>query len=218
MTAIAIDYLLKSRQNDLHGTAYVYCNYKNQKQQDASNMLAAILKQLIQGRPSTIKSVGQLHQQHAGRGTKPSLDEIFSVLQDVLAHYPIVYIVIDALDECQDSDGTRRQILSKVRALQASGDVRLMVTSRFIPEIEDEFKEALSLEVRATNEDVKRFVAGQTYRLPKRIQRDLVLQDLVQKKIVEAADGMYVPCPLLSYDIKLIIIGSFSLACTLTRF
>ena len=218
MAAIAIDYLLKLARNNLHGIAYVYCNYKNQKQQDASSILAAILKQLVQGRPSIMKPIEQLHQQHAGRGTKPSLDEIFSVLRDVIAHYPVVYIVIDALDECRDSDGTRRQILSKIRDLQAREDVRLMATSRFIPEIEDEFRGALSLEVRASNKDVKRFVAGQTYRLPSRIQRDLVLQNLIQEKIVEAADGMYVSYPVLSHDIELITIGSFLLAYTQTRF
>lgn len=119
ITAIAIDYLLTLAQNNLHGIAYVYCNYKNQKQQDACSILAAILKQLVQGRPSIMKSIEQLHQQHAGRGTKPSLDKIFSALRDVIAHYPAVYIVIDALDECRDSDGTRRQILSKIRDLQA---------------------------------------------------------------------------------------------------
>ena len=218
IAAIAIDHLLDLAQNSLHGIAYVYCNYKTQKEQDASSVLAAILKQLIQGRPLITEPVERLYQQHTDRGTKPSLDEIFSVLRDVLAHYPTVYIVIDALDECRDSDGTRSQILSKIRDLQARGDVRLMTTSRFIPEIVDEFRGALKLEVRASNEDVKRFVAGQTYRLPRCVQRDLALQDLIQRKIVEAVDGMYVSCPVLCNDIDLIIAGFFSLACTQTRF
>lgn len=197
IAAIAVDYLLQSAQC-LHGIAYVYCNYKSQEEQDASSILAAILKQLIQGRLSTIELMERLYQQHADRGTKLSLDEIFSALQDVLANHPAVYIVIDALDECRDSDGTRRQLLSKLQDLQARGDVRLMVTSRFIPGILDEFRGALQLEVRASSEDVKRFVAGQTYRLPRCIQRDLTLQDLIQRKIAEAVDGMYVSYLILS--------------------
>lgn len=75
--------------------------------------------------------------------------------------------MIDALDECRDSDGTRSQFLTKLRDLQARGDVRLLATSRFVPEIVDEFRGALKLEVRASNEDVKCFVVGQIYRLPK---------------------------------------------------
>jgi len=172
----------------------VYCNYKAQKEQDASSMLAAILKQLVQARPSIIEPVERLHQQHTGQGTRPSLDEISSALRDVLVHYPTVHIVIDALDECRDTDGARRQFLARLRELQAGRDVRLMATSRFIPEIVDEFREALRLEVQASEEDVKRFVVGQTYRLPKCIQRDSALQNMVQDKIVEAVGGMYASC------------------------
>jgi len=99
--------------------------------------------------------------------------------------------VVDALDECQDSDGTRRQFLAKLHDLQARQDVRLMATSRFIPDIIDWFNGALELEVQANKEDIKRFVAGQIYRLPRCIQRDLALQEIVQEKIVEAVNGMY---------------------------
>lgn len=67
-----------------------------------------------------------------------------------------------------------------------------MATSRFLPEIVDWFNKALKLEVQAEKEDVKRFVAGQICRLPRCIQRDSALQEVVQEKIVEAVDGMYV--------------------------
>jgi hypothetical protein len=188
IAAITIDYLLNTLQHSTHGVAYVYCNYKAQEEQDVCTMLTAILKQLILGRLSAIEHIDRLHQKHADRGTKPSLDEITNALRDVLAHYPYVYVVIDALDECQNA--TRRQFLAKLRELQAGRDVRLMVTARFIPDIEDAFRTALKLEVRASREDVKRFVAGQTYRLPTCIQRSAALQYMVQEKILNAVDGM----------------------------
>lgn len=65
-----------------------------------------------------------------------------------------------------------------------------MVTSRFNPDIADEFKKAIILEVRASADDIKRYVAGQLHRLPRCVQRTPVLQDLMQEKIAEAADGM----------------------------
>lgn len=190
IAAIAIDHLLKVVQSSSVGVAYVYCNYKAQEEQDATSLLAAILKQLVQARPSLVEPAERLHQQHVSRGTKPLFDEILGALRSVLVNYSTVHIVIDALDECRDE--TRRQFLAKLRDLQAGADLRLMVTSRIIPGIVDEFKEELRLEVQASDEDVKRFVAGQIYRLPKCIQRDYALQDMVQKKIVEAVDGMYV--------------------------
>ncbi|USP76308.1 Arp Ankyrin repeat protein [Curvularia clavata] len=191
VAAIVIDHLLKSFQSISVGVAYVYCNYKAQEQQSTSVMLASIIKQLVQSRPSVIEPVARLHKQHDQRGTKPSLDEIFSTLQEVLAEYSTVYLVIDALDECKDSDGSRRQFLAKLQDLQAGQDVRLMATSRFIPEIEEEFKQAEKLEIRASEDDVRQFVAGQMYRLPKCIQRDSTLQQLVEERIPERVDGMF---------------------------
>jgi hypothetical protein len=188
VAAIAVDRLLDSAQSGAYGVAYVYCNYKSQADQDIVSILAAILKQLVQRRPSTLGPVEKLHQKHAGRGTKPSLDDIYSALQDVLAQYPYVHIVVDALDECQNE--TRGQLCTKLLDLQKGADVRLMVTSRFVPDVEHEFRLALRLEVEASDEDVKQFVAGQIHRLPACIQRDVALQDLVQKRIVEAVDGM----------------------------
>jgi hypothetical protein len=53
--------------------------------------------------------------------------------------------------------------------------MRLMVTSRFVPKVEDTFRLALRLEVKASDEDVQQFVAGQIHRLPVCIQRDVEL-------------------------------------------
>jgi hypothetical protein len=190
IAAIAVDYLLKTTQSNSVGVAYLYCNYKAQKEQDTTNLLAAILKQLVQAQPSLIEPVEQLHMQHAQRGTRPSVEEIFAVLHSVLAKFTAVHVVVDALDECRDSDGTRRFFLAKLQDLQAKTDLRLMITSRFIPDIVNEFEKAIRLEVRASDEDVRRFVASQVYRLPKCIQRDITLQDMAQSKIAEAVDGM----------------------------
>lgn len=189
MSAIVVNHLLTKVRSDAVGVAYVYCNYKS-VEQNAIGLLAAILRQLVQDRPSIAEPVEHLYKQHADRRTKPSFEEIFGALRAVLVTYSNTYIVVDALDECLDQDGSRRQLLAKLRDLQGRADLRLFATSRFIPDIVDEFRAALKLEVRASDEDVRRFVAGQIYRLPNCIKRDDTLQDIVQEKIVQAVDGM----------------------------
>ncbi|PSN58893.1 hypothetical protein BS50DRAFT_662991 [Corynespora cassiicola Philippines] len=216
VAAIVIDHLLKSVQNSSHGVAYVYCNYK--EEQDTSSMLAAILKQLVQGRPSAAAPVKRLHRQHATRGTTPSLEDIFSTLRDVLTSYTAVYIVIDALDECQNRNGTRSQFLTKLKDLQAVRDIRLMATSRFIPEIEYAFEEEPRLEVKASKEDVERFVAGQMYRLPRCIQRDSALQKVAKERIVEAVDGMYAYWLACRVITAYVLLGFFSPGYTQIRY
>lgn len=188
IAAIAIDHLLELAREGLSEVAFIYCNYKAQADQDVSSMLAAIIKQLAQGRPTAVRPVERLHQKHADIGTKPSLSEIYDVLKEVLTHCSITYIVIDALDECQHD--VRHNFLHKVRELQTRHNVHIMTTSRFVPDIENAFKDALRLEVRASEEDVDHFVAGQIGRMPACIRREIALQELVRKTIAEAVDGM----------------------------
>jgi hypothetical protein len=215
MAATTVDHLLRTLQSDTIGVAYIYCNYKAKADQNTTSLLAAILKQLVQARPSIAEPVTRLYNDPNRTSTRPSLEEILSALQSVLTNYSRVYIVVDALDECQEKDGTRSQLLPKLRDLQRKADMRLMVTSRFIPHIENEFRLALRLEARASDEDVKRFVIGQMYRLPKCIQRDNELQRFVQDKIVEAADGMSVfRTPFMSaVNLRLCQVSSYPSLC-----
>lgn len=192
MAAITINHLSETVQSDTIGVAYIYCNYKAQADQTATSLLAAILKQLMQAQSSIAEPVARLYDHHAKRRTKPSLEEVFTALQSVSANYSSVYVVVDALDECPDKDRARSQLLARLRSLQQNIDLHLMVTSRFIPDIEVEFRSMPRLEVRVSDADVKHFVAGQMDRLPKCVQRDDELQDLVQDKIVQAVDGMLV--------------------------
>jgi hypothetical protein len=133
-----------------------------------------------------------LHEHHSRRSTRPLLKEVFTTLKSVVKDYSRVYLVVDALDECPAEDGTRGRLLANILDLQkeAGTDLHLMVTSRFIPDIEEKFKEALRLEVRASDEDVKKFVAGQMDRLPNVVQRNEELKDLVKNEITQAVDGM----------------------------
>ncbi|OCL07167.1 ankyrin [Glonium stellatum] len=169
--------------NWIHGSnqtlffAYVYCNYKTRTDQTTTILLAAILRQLVQGQRSIPDPILRLHEYHSSRGTRPSLEEIFSAIQFVLKNCSSAYLVVDALDECTDEDGTP--------------NLHLMVTSRFILEIENEFREVARLDVRASNEDVEQFILGKMNELPKCIRRDDELQRLVQDRITKAADGMF---------------------------
>ena len=190
IAAIAVDYLWKTFQKDNIGIAYVYCNYKAQESQTTTDLVAAILKQLVQERPLFGEPVAALHKQHANRRTRPSLNELLTALDSVSSCYSKVYIVLDGLDECSDSDGTRSKLLAKFRSLQINTDISLMATSRFVPKVMQFFEGFPVLEIRAADADVKQFVAGQMNRLPHCVQRNIGLQVEIQYRIVQAVDGM----------------------------
>ena len=192
MAAISIDHLCTKLESDAIGIAYIFCNYKAQEEQTTTRLLAAILKQLVQARPSIPEPVSRLYEDHYSRKTRPLLKEIFSALQNVVKSIARVYIIVDAVDECSDQDGTRSRLLAKLRDLQREADVHLMATSRHIPDIENKFQLVPWLEVRASKADVKQYVEGHIHRLPRCIGRDDKLRTLVEDTIVEAVDGMLV--------------------------
>jgi Cdc6-like AAA superfamily ATPase len=190
MAAIAIDHLHRNIQSDDIGVAYLFCSYKARVDQSAASLFAAILKQLVQNRPELAKPVRQMHEFHLRRGSKLSLGDILQALQSVFSAYITIFIVVDALDECPDRDGTRGQLIDKLHELQAKKDVHLLFTSRLIPKISLKLQSTPTLEVRASEQDVRRFMDGQIPRLPNFIQRDEKLKDTIQDEIVKAVDGM----------------------------
>jgi len=132
--------------------------------------------------------VVKLYDRHANRGTRPSLEEIRSALQAVISSYSTVYVVVDALDECLNHD--RSQLLAMLRNLQSKGNLSFMATSRFIPEVMQQFNLSPMLEVRASDFDVKLFVVSQIYLLPEFVHRDSELQTAIQDGISTAVEGM----------------------------
>jgi hypothetical protein len=192
IAAIAVEHLLGTIRCNIIGVAYLYCNYKVQTEYTTTSLLSAILKQLVQGRPSAAEPMVRLFDHHSSQRTRPSLEEVFGTLKSIVASYSSVYIVIDALDECTDRKDTRNQLLSRLRSLQSNADLRILVTSRDIPDIVKKFESEPTLKVQAHKADIKRFLKAQMHQLPDYIQRDDILQTLIQEKIAEAANGMLV--------------------------
>jgi Cdc6-like AAA superfamily ATPase len=166
LTSIIIDHLSKRFKNDADiGIAYVHFNYKqNFDKQNVDNLLSSLLKQLSQERPSLPDSVKALHDQHRDKRTRPSIDELSRALQSVAAIYSRVFIIVDALDECQASDGCRARFLMKIFNLQTKTGANFFTTLRFIPEILQHFEGSIRLEIRASEEDVQAYL--NSYFLP----------------------------------------------------
>lgn len=196
LAAVAIDHLVANWRSTTVAVAFMYCSYKSRNEQTIEAILAAILQQLVQpNHPKVAAVITNLYEQHVAHGTQPSAEQLQQTLLAALSDFSSVYIVIDALDECSADDGTRSQLLSHVRELRGAKNLRVLITSRHLPDIVQEFSEIPRVEIRAHEEDVKLFVAGEIHRLPRCIQRDAELQRLAQDRIVEAIDGMHVLVP-----------------------
>ena len=174
------------------GIAYIYCSFRRRDEQKAEDLLTNLLKQLSQERSSLPDSVKALYNYHQKKRTRPSFDDISRALQSVASMYSRVFIVVDALDECQVSDGCRSRLLSEVFNLQTKAGANVFATSRFIPEITEKFKGSTTLKIRARDEDVRSYLDGHMIPLPSFVRDDPNLREEIKTKIVGAVEGMCV--------------------------
>jgi hypothetical protein len=195
LTSIVVDYMERRFESDHSiGIVYLYCNFRRQHEQNPEDLLASLLKQLIQGQPSMPESMKSLYERHKSRRSRPSFDEISKELHSVASNYSRTFIIIDALDECEVSDGGRRMLLSEIFNLQAKTGACFFATSRFIPEIMKEFEGRRLLEIRAGDNDVRRYIDAKMSRLRPFVERNFTLQEEIKSEIIKAVDGMYVSC------------------------
>jgi Cdc6-like AAA superfamily ATPase len=191
MTSIIVEHLQSRFQSDATtGIAYIYCNFRQQKQQKPQDLLSSLLKQFVQKQPSTLESVKDLYERHKDNQSRPSVGEISKTLHSVVAGFSRAFIIIDALDECQVSDRARDEFVRGLFDLQAKTGANLLVTSRFIPEIIEVFKESVILEIHANDGDLHRYLGGNVSELPSFVRKSPPLQLEIETKIVKAADGM----------------------------
>ncbi|KAK3934115.1 hypothetical protein QBC46DRAFT_368418 [Diplogelasinospora grovesii] len=193
LTSIVVDYLNSRFDNNSEiGIAYIYCNFRRQHEQKIGDLLASVLKQLTQSRLSLPDNVKSLYDRHKTKRTRLSLDEILGLLQSVAAMYSRVFIIVNALNECRVSDGCRTRFLSELFNLQTRHETNIFATSRFIPEIINRFKTGVSLEIRASTDDVARYLEGYIGEL----------LSFITIRISEAVDGMFLLAQIYLRSLK----------------
>jgi hypothetical protein len=168
----------------------MYCSYKEQKDQTALNLLASLLQQLVQKNGGISNDIWALYQRHTKEQTRPTIAEWSKLLQSEVRHFQKVFIVIDGLDECSETNGTRWALLTEIQKLKC---VHLLVTSRYIPTFEHEFRRAARLEIRASDEDVRRYVTDRIKRerrLARHVEEDPSLKETIINGVAEKAQGM----------------------------
>ncbi|CRK41915.1 hypothetical protein BN1723_015991, partial [Verticillium longisporum] len=189
ITSIVVDDLCtRYRSNEHVGIAYIYCDFQRQQEQKVEELLMSLLKQLTQGRSSLPECVKFLHDEHRRKRTRPSFDEVSRTLRHVADSYSRTFIIVDALDECQRNDGCRARFLTELFNLQAECGANIFATSRCIPEITDRFSASTILEIRANDEDVRRYLDGRILQSGRTLLEKC--REEIRNEITEVSDGM----------------------------
>lgn len=189
LTAVVVNDLTKRVASDPSiGMAFIYCDFRQQGTQKIDDLMASLLKQLAQCQSSLPPGVKSLYDQHKKKRTRPSLDEVLRILCTVATIYKRLIIIVDALDECEVIDGTRTSFLSEIFSFQTQHGANIFATSRFIPQIVDQFNGSLSLKIHAHDEDVRQYLYGRIAQSESKCLK-ICCEEIVTR-ITNAIDGM----------------------------
>jgi len=174
--------------------AGLYCDYLDRKEQTTSNMLGAMLKQLV-GRgniPEDIRKAFEDAKDHFG-GVRPQVPQVVNMLKTAIGQRQRVVICIDGLDESLPIH--RAGLLKSLRAIaQEMPNVRLFLTGRpFISgEVEKHFPDVHSISVSPTKEDTKAFLRIKLGEDPEPEAMDENLRADIMEIIPKTISEMYI--------------------------
>jgi Cdc6-like AAA superfamily ATPase len=172
---------------------YFYCNFNRSSEQQLHQILASLVRQLFQEQPHVPEPVQEIYRKHQARRTRPNLEEIKKLLRVLVQEHVRVFIVVDALDECNNTDKVCDKLLNEFFELQQQNTMKnlnILATTRFVPQILHRFLAFPQIEIRAQKADIERYLDARMPELTNCVQRNERLQQDVKTQITGSADGM----------------------------
>lgn len=182
-----IDYLLSFNLNSNYGVAYVYLEFQESSRQTSQHILSCLLKQLADQSDTVMNYVKSRHDRLEIENRLLSTQDILECLIASITMFDKLYLVIDALDE-QDDSQVRSELLQNLTKVVHSGAF-FYITSR--PNIRSLFRECGRLEIRPGQEDVKAYVEDYIHNHPSAsLFLGQYLREKVAVRLAQYADGM----------------------------
>ncbi|KAJ5873180.1 hypothetical protein N7455_003723 [Penicillium solitum] len=187
MSAVIDELRRRIRHDSTIRLAYFYFNYREEL--TIEEILANLLKQLIQHAivPHRLKSLYESHRKHE---THLTLEEILELLESTISESSKVFIVIDALDECQLPHIHQQELLTRISEFQDIHNLGFLATSRDNPDISDMFPNCPRLRIEGKDTDIKPFLETSLHHF-RYVKESPDLREEIVAAIINAADGMF---------------------------
>jgi hypothetical protein len=191
----------RSILNERTAVCFAYYNYRASESQSPKQIASALLKQLC--RKSATEPPELLNFKE--RALPPSLGDIeqFLIKLPAVMKLKEMFIVIDALDECEKERPTIIRLLTEI--IKALPCAKVFITSRREGDIERAFVKSntptIQIQAKNVEADIRSFVEGKVreYRQCYYGKELFLSNDLLEARIIstltEKADGMQVAQP-----------------------
>ncbi|KAL4961575.1 uncharacterized protein BDV14DRAFT_203609 [Aspergillus stella-maris] len=186
--------------NSRKALTYFYFDFNDAKRQSADDMMRGIISQFVSQTNEISAFVDALFASKSGQ--LATFDELVQLLQQLVSAFDDVFLVLDALDECENKDRLWKA-LQRINA--NNGRLHLLITSRSNDEAEMGFnrlKLGTKIILHGTNvdNDIRSYVQERLRSDPKlrRWQRRPDLVDDIKEAMMTNAQGMFrwVACQL----------------------
>lgn len=196
LASIVVDYLRNhSALGGSFGVAAAYCNFKEQDMQSPENLLTGLCVQLMDDSEVLPDTLVKLYETHKGKQTRPTLQDVLSVCEELAKRFSTTYLIVDALDEC--SSDVRHVLVRELKTLQPM--TRFLATTRPIDSITSYFDGNAMIQIRASYTDLKKYLTSKlaSSRLSILLQGQTKLLEEICNNVIDKANGMYVLIPPL---------------------
>ncbi|KAF4496130.1 Ankyrin repeat domain containing protein 50 [Fusarium agapanthi] len=193
LTSLVIDHLQTHYQSEHSRVIYVFCNFSRRGEQTPKALLATLLRQAVQGKAQLDTTLTRLYESREFAGSLLSCEAIMEALESSVSSYSRIFVVVDAIDELDTSHGYHDSFLASLSTISAKlmEKMSLFITSRLIPGIAQSLKYSTTLEIKASETDIRKFTQGQMTRLPSFVTHRPDLQSEISETIAKAAQGMF---------------------------
>jgi len=180
--------------SDATAIAFFFCDYKNERSQQLTNILSALAVQLALQNVEAFNLLEKYFEDlNPTNGLKKIPESIYlsSLILRMVSLFRKVFLVVDGLDECANNTN---EVVRGIKDLaQGSSRITTALLSRNEVEIHDELiDEFQHIEIAAQTEDLELFVSAEMAS-PKRKQLnnlDPALSKDIRTALVSGAQGM----------------------------
>jgi hypothetical protein len=165
----------------------VYFDYKDQETQNGKNIAASLVRQLATRLNRLEPNLEKTYDEFTHGSQKPEFSTLIELLTSCSKEFQSSYIILDALDECSESQ--RPEILELIRQLSApESPFKVLATSRHHPRnVQGLFESAPTIEITAQEPDIRNYLKS---KLGQEDTMTLELKEMIMSKLVLNAQGM----------------------------
>jgi len=193
LSSTAIEDIRDTCEKDADASyAFFYFSFSDERKQSDDDLLRSLVAQL------GWRELGLSMLRKAYEDPKqnvPGPDELEKILLASIRSCSKVYLLVDALDECPEDNGTRQSVLARIERLtQDTPNLKIFATSRELDRIRKSMEvlaaEPLRVITRAVDIDIQGYLSAELSRDRNLRELSLEMRTLIESSIASQADGM----------------------------